>query len=426
MSQAPSVSEEIQRLSRRVRRLEAIVEASALVNSSLDLKEIAQRIILIATDLVGAERGSLFVLDTENDELRALVAQGVEGSLLAVKVGEGIVGTVAASGEPLLLESPYEDPRFDPTVDRATGFTTRSLLTVPVRDRDDHLVAVLQLLNHVSGQFSPEDVSFLHELGVSFAVALTTARLHRDIVAQERMQEELRLAAEIQQALQPPGVSRIPGLELAAMARPCQEVGGDCWDAISSDDGDRWWLMVADVSGKGVGAGLVASNVQAYIRSRRNDRRSLARVVAEGNDLLYGLTRGRSFATLAVVEWRPREHRLSWVIAGHPPMAIRTVARGLEWRRATGRPIGLLPRQEYGSESTQLEPGDCFAVYTDGLAEAGWELPSGEFGTSLLADSLPDDPERVVSTLRVRLEEHLGGAEPDDDVTLVCARCVAE
>jgi sigma-B regulation protein RsbU (phosphoserine phosphatase) len=423
MNDGRPISDEIQRLSRRVRRLEAIVEASALVNSSLDLKEIAHRIILIAADLVGAERGSLFVLDTASGRLNALVAQGIVGHRLSVAVGEGIVGIVAETETPVLLDDPYADPRFDPSIDQLTGFVTRSLLTVPVRDREDKLVAVLQLLNHAKGRFSNEDVAFLHELGISFAVALTTARLHREIVAQERMEEELRLAAEIQRALQPPDVSSIPGLDLAALTRPCREVGGDCWDVVGSDDATRWWLMVADVSGKGVGAGLVASNVQAYIRSRRNDRRSLARVVAEGNDLLYGLTRGRSFASLVIAEWQPERQTLTWVNAGHPPMLVRTEA-GVAQYSATGRPIGLLPTQHYGFGTLQLAPGDAVALFTDGLAEAGWDRPTGEFGTGPLERNLARVPAESVEAISDALNDHLEGVEPDDDVTLLVARCV--
>jgi sigma-B regulation protein RsbU (phosphoserine phosphatase) len=423
MSDDRPISEEIQRLSRRVRRLEAIVEASALVNSSLDLKEIAHRIILIAADLVGAERGSLFVLDSATGRLNALVAQGIDTHRLSVAVGEGIVGIVAETETPVLLDDPYTDPRFDPSIDQQTGFVTRSLLTVPVRDRDDKLVAVLQLLNHATGRFSGEDVAFLHELGISFAVALTTARLHREIVAQERMEEELRLAAEIQRALQPPDVSSIPGLDLAALTRPCREVGGDCWDVVGSDDASRWWLMVADVSGKGVGAGLVASNVQAYIRSRRNDRRSLARVVAEGNDLLFGLTRGRSFATLAIVEWQPDRRALTWVSAGHPPMLVST-SSGVAQYGATGRPIGLLPNQHYGFGSLQLDPDDSFSLFTDGLAEAGWDRPRGEFGTTSLERHMDKAPAESVAAIQRALDHHLDGIEPDDDITLLMARCV--
>jgi len=419
------VSGELERCRERIRRLEAVVEASVLVNSTLDLRELAEHVIAIATQLVGAERGSLFLV--EGLELRPLVAQGlVTHGDLRLRVGEGIAGAVAAHGEAVILNDPYSDPRFDPSVDHATGFRTRSLLTVPVRDRDASLVAVLQLLNHHRGRFSTDDVEFLAELGVPCAIALTTARLHREIVERERMREELRLAGEIQRALLPQDLARVPGLELESYSRPCLEVGGDYWDIVPSSAGDRWWLVIADISGKGVSAGLIASNVQAYLWSRRDDRRSLPRVVAEANDLLYRLTRGRKFATLVVAEWWPGTRTLTWVNAGHPPILLRHGA-DLAVAEATGRPIGLLPDQRYELGSSRLDPGDLLLLYTDGVVEAGVSLPAGELGLDPLLANLEGEtnPAEVVTRVAASLDHHLAGEAPEDDVTLLCARCTS-
>lgn len=406
------------------RRLRAVADTASLVNSTLDLRELADHIIDAATRLIGAERGSLFLVDSDAGRLTSLVAQGLETRSLSLPIGEGIVGAVAASGEAVILNQPYDDSRFDPSVDRATGFRTRSLLTVPVRDRDGELTAVLQLLNHDDGGFSDEDVAFLAELGVPFAVALTTARLHAEIVVRERMREELRLAAEIQRALQPEPGAHVPGLDLSTLLRPCLEVGGDYWDLIPSDDDDRWWVIVADISGKGVSAGLIASNVQAYFWSRRGDRRSLGRVVAEGNELLYRLAQGRKFATLVIAEWRPDERRLVWVNAGHPPVFVRTGGRVIDLE-ATGRPIGMLPDQDYEVGEIVLAPGDAVLLYTDGVFEAGTGGPEGEFGLDRIRACLEGGVgcEVVTDRLRGALREHLGKAAPDDDVTIVCLGC---
>jgi phosphoserine phosphatase RsbU/P len=413
---------ELDRCRERIRRLEAVVEASLLVNSTLDLKELAEHVIGIATHLIGAERGSLFLV--EGQRLCSLVAQGLPDQALSLRLGEGIVGTVAATGQAVILNEPYADPRFDPSVDRTTGFRTRSLLTVPVRDRVGTLVAVLQLLNRSRGGFSAEDVDFLGELGVPFAIGLTTARLHRAIVERERLREELRLAAEIQRTLQPRDRATIPGLELETYSRPCLEVGGDYYDVVPTSDGERCWLVVADISGKGVAAGLIASNVQAYLWSRRDDRRHLSRIVAEGNDLLYRLTRGRKFATLVVAEWTPAARTLTWVNAGHPPFLLR---RGgvLAEVEATGRPMGLLPDQRYESGATTLAADDLLFLYTDGVVEAGVGSPLGELGLSGLVRHLgrASAPAEAILRVTAGLEAHLAGAAPEDDVTLLCARC---
>ncbi|MCP4899338.1 MAG: SpoIIE family protein phosphatase [bacterium] len=418
------VSDELGRCKQRIGRLEAIVEASVLVNSTLDLRELAEHVIHIATRLIGAGRGSLFLVEPEDRTLRSLVAQGIEQTGLVLSIGEGIVGAVALSGEAVLLNDPYNDSRFDPSVDRATGYRTTSLLTVPVRDRDGVLVAVLQLLNHAEGRFSQQDVAFLAELGVPFAIALTTARMHVQIVERERLQEEMRLAAEIQQTLQPQELESVPGLSLETSFRPCLEVGGDYMDIIPTDDEDRWWLVVADISGKGVSAGIIASNVQAYLWSRRNDECPLEEVMASGNDLLYRLARGRKFATLVLVEWRPASRTMSWVSAGHPPIMLR---RDGEIRQlgATGRPIGLLPDQTYRTGQETLEQDDLFVLYSDGVFEAGMGSPVGEFGLDRLERCLrgSGDGKTVSTRVEDALREHLDGTPLDDDVTIVYAGC---
>jgi len=250
VSSRDSTADQLAEARERVRRLEAVVEAGVMVNSTLDLAELAEHVIGIATRLINAERGSLFLVDRETGRLRSMVAQGLTSGPLTVEMGEGVVGAVAASGEAEILDDPYADSRFDPRFDQLTGYRTRSLLTVPVRDREGFLIAVLQLLNHRGGGFSGADVEFLEELGVPFAIALTTADLHREIVAREQLRREVRLAAEIQRALQPEDRADVPGLDIEVLFEPCHEVGGDYWDVIPIDD-DRWWIVVADVFRQG-------------------------------------------------------------------------------------------------------------------------------------------------------------------------------
>ncbi|HPW55447.1 MAG TPA: SpoIIE family protein phosphatase [Thermoanaerobaculaceae bacterium] len=408
-------------LEARVQRLEAIVEASALVNSTLDLRAIAETIVGIATRLIGAERGSLFLLDARQGVLRSLIAHGVEG--LQVKVGEGIVGTVAAEGQPVVLDDPYSDCRFDRRFDTVTGFRTRSLLTVPVRDRDGQLVAVLQLLNHRDGRFRTGDVDFLAELGVPFAVALATARLHAEIVEREKLAEEVRVAGTIQHNLHPKDLT-VPGLELAARCQPSRGVGGDYYDLIPARHG-RYWLVMADVSGKGIPAALIASHVQSFLWSRRFDRRPLERIAAEGNELLHHFTQGKKYATVVLAEWSPRQRILTYVNAGHPPVLVRR-GETIEQLGSTGAPLGLMPGLPLRSATTSLSDDDLLLLYTDGVNEAGTELDIEEFGVGRLTAVVRDvaRPQDLLDAVSAALTTYLGDHLPHDDVTMMAARCL--
>ncbi len=406
----------------RVRRLEAVVEAGQLVNSTLDLKVVADYVISIATRLIRAERGSLFLVDRARGVLTSLVAQGVDRERLEVAIGDGIVGAVAATGEAIVIADPYADPRFDRRVDAATGFRTRSLLTVPVRDRDGELVAVLQLLNHRGRGFSAADVEFLAELGVTFAIALATARMHGEVVEREKLREEVRLAAEIQRTLLPTDFSEAPELDIVAHFRPSREVGGDYYDLIPTDRGTVW-LVMADISGKGVSAGLIASNVQSYLWSRKGDPRPLDVVMTEGNELLHRLTRGRKYATLAVAEWNPAARTLTWVNAGHPPILLRHEG-SIRRLGATGPPLGLLPGMRYASDSCALSEGDVLLLCTDGVLEAGAEADLDDFGLDRLERCFSDgaDVRALVAAVAISVDGYLGGAAPHDDLTILAAQ----
>ena len=420
MSKHESTSDELSAARDRIRRLEAVVEAGLMVNSTLDLAELGEHIVGIATRLINAERGSLFLVNRDTGRLQSMVAQGLTNGPLSLSLGEGIVGAVAQSGQAEILADPYSDKRFDPTVDRLTGFRTRSLLTVPVRDREGSLIAVLQLLNHRAGGFSAADIDFLAELGVPFAIALNTAELHREIVAREQLGREVRLAAEIQRALQPEGRADIPGLEIEVLSEPCHEVGGDYWDVIPVDD-DRWWIVVADVSGKGVPAGLVASNIQACLWTQRAGTDELTTVIAGLNGILCRLTRGRKYATLVAVEWNSKRETLTWVSAGHPPVLMLHDG-AVDAFGATGRPVGLLQDQVYESESADLREGDTILLYSDGILEAGGLTGREEFGLEKIRAYFGKGgrPRDIVDRLDAGLAEHLAGEERDDDVTLVC------
>ncbi|HNX49582.1 MAG TPA: SpoIIE family protein phosphatase [Thermoanaerobaculaceae bacterium] len=409
-------------LEARVQRLEAVVEASALVNSTLDLHAIAETIVGIATRLIGAERGSLFLMDPRLSVLRSLIADGVKGEGLQVRVGEGIVGNVAAHGEPVALDDPYSDPRFDRRFDTTTGFRTRSLLTVPVRDRDGSLVAVLQLLNHAHGGFGPEDVEFLGELGVPFAIALATARLHEEIVAREKLAEEVRVAGVIQKNLQPRDLSMAPGLELAAHFQPSRGVGGDYYDLIPAR-GRCFWLVMADVSGKGIPAALIASHIQSFLWSRRRDRRPLERIAAEGNELLYHFTQGKKYATVVLAEWNPRARTLTYVVAGHPPILVLRGGAVLRLG-STGAPLGLLPGLPMTSQRLELSAGDLLLLYTDGVIEAGVEADLEDYGIDRLADLMvgADSPRALLDHVSMAVSHYLGEHLPHDDVTMLAAR----
>src|SRR5947208_6690483 len=130
-----------------LRKLQRLLETSRLLNSTLGLEELTEIVLRILQDELPIERCTLFVLDRRNKVLRSVVAQELENIEIVTSFGQGLVGTVAITGEPLDIDDVYGDARFDSTFDRRLAFQTRDALSVPIFNREESLVGVLQLLN---------------------------------------------------------------------------------------------------------------------------------------------------------------------------------------------------------------------------------------------------------------------------------------
>jgi HD-GYP domain-containing protein (c-di-GMP phosphodiesterase class II) len=168
---------------RKLEQLNTLIELSAVINSTLDTYEIRKRSIEAAVRLIGAEAGSLLLLDSETGELYFEVALGEKGSRLKeirLRPGQGIAGWVALNREHVISHDPMNDPRFFRDADLASEFTTRSLVCVPVESRGA-VLGVLQAVNKLEGEFDREDVEILLALANHIAVAIENAGLYRDL-----------------------------------------------------------------------------------------------------------------------------------------------------------------------------------------------------------------------------------------------------
>src|SRR5436305_210385 len=190
----------------------------------------------------------------------------------------------------------YDDPRFDRTSDQRTGYRTRSMLCVPIKNRGQRVVGVLQLLNKTNGVFGARDLEFLNGISDHMAIAMENATLHLELLEKQRMEQELALGREVQSRLFPSPPVDIKGVELVAFSLPCYEVGGDYYDFIELPDGDLG-LAIGDVSGKGVVAALIMSSLQAALRVAAPIEDDLARLVARLNALIFRSATGRKYAT---------------------------------------------------------------------------------------------------------------------------------
>jgi K+-sensing histidine kinase KdpD len=181
----------------RMDRLNMLIEASKIVNSALDLGAVLALILDVATRSIGADRGTVYLVDQKADELWSLIAQGDGMVEIRLPLGKGLAGYVARTGETVNISDAYRDPRFNPEIDLRSGYTTHTVLCMPMRNREGAIVGVFQLLNKRTGLFGPEDESFIDALSVHAAIAVENARLAQQMVNSERMSAVGRMAATI-------------------------------------------------------------------------------------------------------------------------------------------------------------------------------------------------------------------------------------
>jgi len=212
--------------------LERILEVTRELAAPFELGELLTRIIDAGRDVLLADRGTVFLFDAATDELVVRVATGI--GELRIPAGKGIAGECARTRATINVPDCYADQRFNPEVDRSSGYRTRCLLTVPLIGHDDALVGVLQLLNKEGGVFDVRDERIASALAAQCAVALQRVRLTQELLVKEQMERELAVAREIQIGCLPRRMPDLPGYDLAGTSRPADATGGDMYDVRSA------------------------------------------------------------------------------------------------------------------------------------------------------------------------------------------------
>ncbi len=161
---------------RNVERLHLLLETTNRLMSTRELDELLRLLSETTTRMANAERATIFLVDFDKGELWSRVAIGDDVGTIRVALGKGIAGTVALTGEIINLADPYVDPRFNPEIDKKTGYTTRNLLTLPMVDRTGRIIGVFQVLNKRGGAFDEDDAEILGSLATSAALAVENAK----------------------------------------------------------------------------------------------------------------------------------------------------------------------------------------------------------------------------------------------------------
>ncbi len=417
---------ELQRCREHIRHLKECFRVSGLISSSLELDEVLEHIMTTSRAILKADACSLMLVDEQTQELVFEVAQGPVADKLRrgfrLKKGEGIAGHVFDTGETLLIEDAYDDPRFHRDFDLRTGYRTRSILCVPLKTKD-RMLGISQVINRLDGgPFTAEDAETLTLLSTHAAIAIENARLHRALLRKQQIDSDLAFARSIQLSFLPQELPDIRGFRFQAHYQAALEVGGDFYDFIPLEE-DRLGVVIGDVSGKGVASALYMARLTSDLRLLAIRQRDPALLVEHINNLLCVRSCRGMFVTLLYMVLDTREQTISYVNAGHLPPVLwnHREDRYELLRDVGGPPAGIVEGQRYACCTIHPRSGDCFFLSTDGLIEArnaqgmhfGWERLKAAVRCG--DSSVEGVHLRITESLKRFVQE----APQSDDVTMV-------
>ena len=411
----------------RVSALVRLLDVARVLAAEVDLTKILQVIAREACKALVCERATVYQYDPERNELFTKVATELEVSEIRRGLDRGISGYVARHRKMVNVPEPSKDSRWSPAIDHETGFQTRNILAAPLTSpRDGALLGVLECLNNDGGPFDHFDEPLLEAFSQHAAVALDRSRLVDELREHQEIEFALGLARDVQRRFMPDILPAIDGYEVATWWRPNQAVGGDYCDIFPLRDG-RLGLVVADVSGHGLGSSLLMASVRAALRSLLMARTDVGHLLELLNSALAADLQDGRFITMIIAAIDLQTHRVEYANAGHAPAEhISASGQCFTALEATGMPIGVLEESDYPlGTPVCLEVGDLILLCTDGIVEA--ENARGEaFGLERLRSAVQryagDSVEELVGKIGRRVEEFCGELSPADDLTVLALR----
>ncbi len=417
-------------ISRRASReqLGILYEAASLVAQGGDLPAVLDAILELVRQQFGFDTCMIRLLDEERQVLAVWACKGASMGFYDAAARQLTMDTF--TGECFLTnrvqvinDTDFMDKPVSAQIVHGEGIKSFAHAPITVEGKP---VGVLSAHSKTAkGIFSDEFMELFASLAGLIGVAWHNAHLVESLVKTREKDRELQIARDIQMSLLPTRVPLLPGLLLAGVCLPAQEVGGDYYDFLEHGQ-DALDLVIADVSGHSVGSALTMGWIRTFVQERARSGRlgSAGTTLAEINSFFYDdLSRAELFASMFFLSLDLRRRRLFYANAGHnPALLFRNGSGTCAWLDAEGMLLGIRPQVAFQEQQTTLEPGDILVLYTDGIIEA--ENGAGEFfGSARLcaavAEGAQATPAELLEHLVGKAKAFVGAGSFSDDLTLV-------
>jgi phosphoserine phosphatase RsbU/P len=420
-----------------LRKLNFLLEASSLLHSQLPLESVLAQMLDYAVALTDADRGLLLEADT-GGKLKVRLARrsgGVRVPPESLTPSQTAIQNALKQHAAVITEDLAQAEKDLQAAQSIVAQRLRAIIVIPLysvtRARTDEslvnvrraeFLGVLYLDSRRPTAFSRLDRQILDALAGDAANILDNARLVEKERERQRLEQEINIARDIQQALLPRNIPDQPHLSVTGCNFPCLSVGGDYFDVFPLSDG-RTAFLIADVSGKGLGAALLTTMLQGAL-SGMTIGADPARVFNHINRFLCEHAEVGRYATVffGILDG---QGNLEFINAGHPSPILVRQSETSEAFTEGSFPVGLVPEAQYAAVCLKLEPGDTLVLFSDGVTEA-MDPEEQLFGIARLREVLQGKSDLRLDQLEKRIleavETFTRGAAQADDVTLLLVR----
>lgn len=405
-------------LDKKIQELGTLFDISKELNSTLDEKKVTNLLSFAIMGELVVQRCLIFT--RENDRMTLVVRKGIgyqdeEDTFLS---NPQFLSELCQLSEPYKIDDP-DAPAF---LKKFNCCQIKVVAPMSIQGETRGILALGEKYN--KADFRQDELNFLYTLGNQAIISLENARLFRETLEKQRMEEELAIAAQIQKRLLPKELPKVENFEIAGINIPSRQVGGDYFDCIQIDK-DRLGICIADVSGKGVPASLLMSNLQAGIRALLQPNTDIATMVGRINNIIYQNTDMDKFITFFYGELNIKSGKFTFSNAGHNPPYWAKADGTLVPLEAGGLLLGMIPNIPYLTGQIELKPGDRILLFTDGVTEA-MDPDENEFTEAgveqVLHNTRGSGAQELLTAVSAAVKEFIRGAPQSDDFTMVAIK----
>lgn len=372
-----------------------LYEVGISMSGSLDLDEVLHKILDLLRRVVQFDAGGVFLIDPEENRIKSQAIVGydpVEDEKVQLKIGQGLIGHVATTGEPVIVSDVLKDTRY---VDAHTG--TRSEVVTPIKV-DDRVIGVLNLESNQPNAYSKRDLKLLSAFASQAGISVERAWFHQRSLNAKKLEEQLNIARATQQSFLPKNDPKIIGYDVTGRNVSSGEVGGDYYDFIPIV-GSHTGVAIGDVSGKGMPAALIMASFRASLIAEIRNNYSIRTICAKVNSLLWESLDPGNYVTAVYGVLDARNHIFTFSNCGHNPPVMLLANDSVEHLRDGGPILGVAKDAVYEERAMVVHPGDIIVLYTDGVTEV-FNDAGQEFGVDRLIEVIKTNRRKTAQQIQ--------------------------